>query len=146
MFLVGQAGNSGHCPIRSWSLGWSIRRFPRGITMAKAVSFDKYGSIDVLYIANVEVPHPSPGECVVAVRAAGINPGEAGIRQGHMDAMFPATFPSGEGSDLAGLVSEAGEGVKSSAVGDEVLGWTDRRASHAEHVTVPEDHLVPKPG
>jgi NADPH2:quinone reductase len=114
--------------------------------MAKAVRFDKYGSIDVLCIADVEIPRPSPGECVVAVRAAGINPGEAGIRQGRMDAMFPATFPSGEGSDLAGVVSEAGEGVTSFAVADEVLGWTDRRASHAEYVTVPEDHLVPKPG
>ncbi len=117
-----------------------------GVPMAKAVRFDRYGGIEVLYVADVEIPDPSRGELVVAVRAAGINPGEAGIRQGHMDAMFPATFPSGEGSDLAGVVTATGEGVESFGVGDEVLGWTDRRASHAEYVTVPEDHLVPKPG
>lgn len=111
--------------------------------MTRAVRLDKYGSIDVLYIADFEVPAAPPGECVVAVRAAGINPGEVGVRVGRMDAMFPATFPSGEGSDLAGRVSEAGEGVTSFVVGDEVLGWTDRRASHAEYVTVPEDHLIP---
>ena len=44
------------------------------------------------------------------------------------------------------MVTEIGEGVESFAVGDEVLGWTDRRASHAEYVSVPEDHLIGKPG
>jgi NADPH:quinone reductase-like Zn-dependent oxidoreductase len=111
-----------------------------------AVRFDHYGGIEVLHIAEVDVPHPPPGEVLVAVRAAGVNPGEAKIREGYLDAMFPATFPSGEGSDLAGVVTEVGDGVQSFAPGDEVLGWTDRRASHAEYVTVPADQLVPKPG
>ena len=113
--------------------------------MAHAVRFDRYGGIDVLHVADVDVPRPPAGEVVVEVRAAGINPGEASIRKGLLDASFPATFPSGEGSDFAGTVTEIGEGVISFAVGDEVLGWTDRRASHAEYVVVPEDHLVPKP-
>ena len=47
--------------------------------MAKAVRFDHYGGRDVLYIAEVDVPHPSAGEVVVQVRAAGVNPGEAAI-------------------------------------------------------------------
>jgi NADPH2:quinone reductase len=71
--------------------------------MAKAVRFDKYGSSDVLYVADVDVPSPAAGEVVVEVKAAGINPGEASIRKGLLDAAFPATFPSGEGSDLAGV-------------------------------------------
>jgi NADPH:quinone reductase len=112
---------------------------------ARAVRFDRYGSVDELYVDDVEVPSPPPGEVQVAVRAAGINPGEASIRQGYLDAMFPATFPSGEGSDLAGVVVEVGSGVSSFAVDDEVLGWTDRRQSHAGFVNVEEDHLVPKP-
>jgi NADPH2:quinone reductase len=91
--------------------------------MAKAVRFDQYGATDVLHIADVEIPHPSPGEFVVAVRAASINPGEAAIRHGYRGAMFPATFPSGEGSDLAGVVNETGKEVESFAVGVEVLGW-----------------------
>jgi NADPH:quinone reductase len=91
------------------------------------------------------VSHAPAGEVLVAVRAAGVNPGEAKIREGLLDAVFPATFPSGEGSDLAGVVTEVGDGVQSFAVGDEVLGWTDRRASHADYVAVPADQLVPKP-
>ncbi len=111
----------------------------------RAVRFDHYGDRDVLYIAEVEVPEPAAGEVVVEVRAAGINPGEAAIRAGALDAMFPATFPSGEGSDLAGVVSSVGEGVSEFAVGDAVLGWSWQRSSHAEYVAVPVDQLVAKP-
>ncbi len=107
--------------------------------------FDRYGGIGELYVTEVEIADPPPGEVVVAVRAAGVNPGEASIRKGLLHAAFPATFPSGEGSDLAGVVTGVGDGVKSFARGDEVVGWTDRRASHADYVLVPEDHLVPKP-
>jgi NADPH2:quinone reductase len=113
--------------------------------MARAVRFDRYGGRDVLYVADVEVGHPSTGEVLVAVRAAGLNPGEASIREGYLHAMWPATFPSGEGTDFAGVVSETGEGVDSFAVGDEVVGWTDLRASHAEFVTVPAPQLIAKP-
>src|SRR5580698_4852603 len=100
--------------------------------MARAVRFDHYGDRDVLYIADVDIPAPAAGEVVVAVRAAGLNPGEAAIRGGALEARFPATFPSGEGSDLAGVVSAVGEEVTDFAVGDEVLGWSWRRSSQAE--------------
>jgi NADPH:quinone reductase-like Zn-dependent oxidoreductase len=113
--------------------------------MAKAVRFDHYGGTDVLYVANVEIPHADRGELIVSVRAAGINPGESSIREGLLVARFPATFPSGQGSDLAGVVSEVGAGVEAFAVGDEVLGWSDRRSSHAEFVSVSSDHLIQKP-
>ena len=113
--------------------------------MAKAVRFDKYGSVDVLYVADVEVPSAAAGEVVVRVHAAGINPGEAAIRQGYLDSMFPATFPSGEGSDLAGVVSAVGDGVTEFSAGDEVLGWSWTRSSHAEYVTVPVGQLIRKP-
>ena len=64
--------------------------------MPRAVRFDSYGHRDVLYIAEVPMPEPGPGEVVVAMRAAGINPGEASIREGYMHERYPATFPSGE--------------------------------------------------
>ncbi|MGX7679269.1 NADP-dependent oxidoreductase [Jatrophihabitans sp. DSM 45814] len=113
--------------------------------MAKAVRFDKYGDVDVLYVADVDVPAAVAGEVVVKVAAAGINPGEASIRNGYLEAIFPSTFPSGEGSDLAGVVHAVGEGVTEFSVGDEVLGWSDRRSSHAEYVTVPVEQLISKP-
>jgi NADPH:quinone reductase-like Zn-dependent oxidoreductase len=112
---------------------------------ARAVRFDRYGDRDVLYVADVDTPSPGPGEVVVEVRAAGINPGEAAIRTGAMQDMFPATFPSGEGSDLAGVVTAIGPGVTEFSVGDEVLGFSFRRSSHATHTAVPVNQLIPKP-
>jgi NADPH:quinone reductase-like Zn-dependent oxidoreductase len=47
-----------------------------------------------------------------------------------------ATFPSGEGSDFAGIVTQVGSGTEGIAVGDEVIGFTGQRASHAEYVVV----------
>ncbi|HKI40189.1 MAG TPA: NADP-dependent oxidoreductase [Mycobacterium sp.] len=111
----------------------------------EAVRFDRYGGIDVLDVREVPRPQPDAGEVLVEVKAAGVNPGEAMIRQGVFDEIFPATFPSGQGSDLAGVVAEVGTGVDAFSVGDEVLGFTNDRASHAEFVVVPADQLTPKP-
>ena len=77
----------------------------------KAVRFDEYGGIDVLKVVDVPRPVPGAGQVLVQVKAAGINPGEAKIREGLLHARWPATFPSGEGSDLAGIVAETGPGV-----------------------------------
>ena len=113
--------------------------------MPRAVSFDHYGDLDVLQVVEVERPTPGPGEVLVRVKAAGINPGEASIRKGLMHELWPATFPSGEGSDLAGVVEALGEGVEGFSAGDEVIGFTDRRASQAELVVVPAENLVHRP-
>jgi NADPH:quinone reductase-like Zn-dependent oxidoreductase len=113
--------------------------------MPRAVRFDRYGGSDVLDVVEVEAPAPAAGEVVVRVKAAGINPGEATIRSGALDRLWPATFPSGQGSDLAGVVEAVGAGVEGFAPGDEVIGFTHDRASHAELVAVPAEHLTPRP-
>jgi NADPH:quinone reductase-like Zn-dependent oxidoreductase len=113
--------------------------------LVKAVRFDEYGEADVLKVVDVPRPVPGPGQVLVQVKAAGINPGEAKIRAGLLDAMWPATFPSGEGSDLAGIVAETGPGVTGVSAGDEVIGYTDNRASHAEYVVVEAENLTAKP-
>jgi len=102
----------------------------------KAVRFDEYGGIEVLKVMDVPRPVPGTGQVLVQVKAAGINPGEAKIRSGLLHARWPATFPSGQGSDLAGIVAETGPGVTDFSAGDEVIGWTDNRASQAEYVVV----------
>lgn len=112
---------------------------------ARAVRFDHYGDRSVLYVTDIPMPVPAEGEVLIEVRAAGINPGEAAIRRGDLDARFPATFPSGEGSDLAGVVREVGPGVDSFAVGDEVLGFSWNRSSHSTFVAVPVTQLIRKP-
>src|SRR5438067_5150800 len=113
--------------------------------MSRAVQFDEYGGVEVLEVRDVPRPEPGPDQVLVAVRAAGINISEAKIRAGVVREIFPATFPSGEGSDLAGVVEEVGAGVAGVAVGDEVIGYTDDRASHAEYVIVEAANLTPKP-
>src|SRR5712672_4634565 len=111
----------------------------------KAVRFDEYGAVDVLKVVDVPTPVPGPGQVLVQVKAAGINPGEAKIRAGLLHDRWPATFPSGQGSDLAGVVAEVGEGVDTFAVGDEVLGFTDNRSSQAQFVVVLAGQLTAKP-
>ncbi|MDX3589230.1 NADP-dependent oxidoreductase [Streptomyces europaeiscabiei] len=113
--------------------------------MPKAVRFTEYGGIDVLNVVDVERTVPGERQVLVKVVAAGINPGEAAIRRGFLHDRFPATFPSGQGSDLAGIVEELGAGATGFAVGDEVIGFTHKRASHAEYVIVDDDHLTPRP-
>jgi len=111
----------------------------------KAVRFDGYGGIDVLEVRDVPRPAPGPGEVLVRVRAAGINPGEAAVREGLVHDRWPASFPSGQGSDLAGVVEEVGADVAGVATGDEVIGFTHDRASQAELVVVDAGHLTAKP-
>jgi len=113
--------------------------------MSRAVRFEEYGGVDVLAVVDVAPPVPGPGQLVVRVRAAGINPGESKIREGLLHERWPTTFPSGQGSDLAGVVEQTGDGVDEFAVGDEVIGWTDNRASQAELVLVEAGNLVPRP-
>ena len=113
--------------------------------MGKAVQFDSYGGIDVLEVRDVPRPTPGAGEVLVEVKAAGINPGEAMIRQGFLHDRWPATFPSGQGSDFAGVVAETGPDVGTVVAGEQVIGFSDRRASQAEFVVVPAEQLTHKP-
>jgi len=113
--------------------------------MARAIRFDEYGDVEVLRVEDVPRPVPGPGQVLVEVRAAGINPGEAAIRQGFLHARFPATFPSGQGSDFAGVVASLGEGVSDIAVGDEVIGFVETRSSHADFVVAEAANLTPRP-
>jgi NADPH:quinone reductase-like Zn-dependent oxidoreductase len=111
----------------------------------KAVKFEKYGGLEVLQLEEVPRPVPNTGEVLVKVKAAGINPGEAAIREGKLAKQFPTTFPSGEGSDFAGIIETIGSDVNGFSVGDEVIGFTDNRASHAEYVLAAADHIVYRP-
>jgi NADPH:quinone reductase-like Zn-dependent oxidoreductase len=113
--------------------------------MPQAVRFDHYGGIDVLQVEEVDRPTPGTGQVLVRVKAAGINPGEAKIRSGALAERWPATFPSGQGTDLAGIITETGPEAHGFMVGDEVIGFTHDRASHAEFAVVDAANLVPRP-
>jgi NADPH:quinone reductase-like Zn-dependent oxidoreductase len=80
--------------------------------MPRAVRFERYGGLEVLQVVEVDRPTPGPGKILVRVKAAGINPGEASIRKGVFADRWPSTFPSGQGSDFAGIVEEVGPGFR----------------------------------
>jgi NADPH:quinone reductase-like Zn-dependent oxidoreductase len=111
----------------------------------KAVRYQEYGGPDVLEVVDVPDPSPGRGEVVVRVVAAGTNPGESAIRSGVMKEVFPADFPEGQGSDLAGVISSVGDGVEDMAVGDTVIGMSDSRNAHAEYALLSADQMTPKP-
>jgi len=106
-----------------------------------AVRIPRFGDSSVLELVQVPERDPGPGEVMVAVRFAGINPGEIGIREGR----FGGTPPFGQGSDFAGDVVGTGPGVTAWRVGDEVIGMSDERSAHADYVTIAADRLVAKP-
>lgn len=109
--------------------------------------YDRYGGPEVLEVREVEDPVAAADGVLVRVRAAGLNPGEIAIREGRLHDRWPATFPSGQGTDFAGVVAAVGDGDGAGrwAVGDEVLGWTEERASQAELVAVPAAQVTAKP-
>ncbi len=113
--------------------------------MSRAVRYHEYGGIDVLRVDEVERPVPGPGEFLLKVKSAGLNPGEAFIREGAMHEAYPATFPSGQGYDLAGVVEQIGDDTGTWEVGDEVIAFTFSRSAQAEYVLIENEHAVPRP-
>src|ERR1700709_947831 len=101
-----------------------------------AVRYDHFGHVDVLYITELPKPEPKAGEVLVKIKTAGINPGEASIREGFLAKQYPSTFPSGQGTDFAGIIEVTGADVTKFKAGDEVIGFSNNRNSHAEYVVV----------
>jgi NADPH:quinone reductase-like Zn-dependent oxidoreductase len=111
--------------------------------MSMAVRFAQYGGPDVLELAEVPDPVPGPGQVLVRVRAAGVNPADAKRRRGLWSGGKPLAEPAGVGYDLAGVVEAVGDDVTALEPGDEVFGnGTDTYAELA--VSTPET-LVAKP-
>lgn len=112
--------------------------------MAHMVQYSRYGGPDVLDIIDVTKPTPAAGEVVVQVMAAGLNPIDSSIREGHFSERWPAHFPEPVGSDFAGFISEVGAGVTDWLVNDAVIGHVVRGAQ-ATFVVVPAANIIAKP-
>jgi NADPH:quinone reductase-like Zn-dependent oxidoreductase len=114
--------------------------------MTKAVRFDHYGEVDVLEVADVAPLAPGPGQLRIRVNAVGINPGEAKIRAGALPERFPATFSSGQKSDLAGVVEQlAPRPTGAWGPGDDIIGFTNDRSGQAEQALVEHIDVVGTP-
>ncbi|WP_158863279.1 NADP-dependent oxidoreductase [Leifsonia sp. AG29] len=114
--------------------------------MPRFVQFDEFSSRDFLHVVERERPWPGPGQVLVRVMAAGLNPMDYKCyRDEAAAARMGVTLPSGIGQDFAGFVEELGEGVSRFELGQAVLG-TAPFASVADFVVVPEDgRVIPKP-
>ncbi|MDM0032399.1 NADP-dependent oxidoreductase [Variovorax sp. J22P271] len=88
----------------------------------KAMQIHEYGDPEVLRVVEIAPPVPGPGQVLVRVRAAGVNPFDAKIRSGWLQAFFPLSLPQTMGGDFAGTVAALGEGAKGFDEGDRVYG------------------------
>jgi len=118
----------------------------------RAVIAEQYGGVEVLELSDdLPVPRVGPNGVLVKVHAASVNPVDWKLRQGLLHAVMPVVFPVIWGSDLSGIVKEAGPSVTLFKPGDEVYGMKDGyvaktyRGTYAEYVVVPEKSLAAKP-
>jgi len=104
----------------------------------KAAAFSAYGGPEVLKIMDLETPKPGPGEVLVEVRAASVNPVDWKMRQGMLKDFFPVSFPRILGRDMAGVVAGLGEGVTGFKPGDRVYAMNDakRQGTLSEFMTI----------
>jgi NADPH2:quinone reductase len=116
----------------------------------RAVVIDRLGGSDVLQLANVEKPLPGPGEVLIRVHCAGVNPADWKCRQGYLSQFITYRFPFVLGFDLAGTVEAAGEGVTGLPEGTRVFAQSDVGAgkwgAYAEYACVSQASVVPMPG
>ncbi|BCJ49481.1 oxidoreductase [Actinoplanes sp. NBRC 14428] len=102
---------------------------------------------DAPRLADVTGPEPGPGEVLIDVAAAALNPLDLKIAAGAMHGMFPVRFPYTLGTDVAGTVRRAGPGAPGWAPGDRVLARLDPSAGGAvaTAAVVPAEQLVAAP-
>ncbi|MGW2491321.1 NADP-dependent oxidoreductase [Streptomyces sp. NPDC001606] len=116
------------------------------ITTMRAISQDVIGGPEVLKEVRLPRPTPGPGEILVRVRAAGVNPTD--WKHSSVPGLFLGEPPFVLGWDVSGEVTATGPGVTLFKPGDEVFGmlpYPYGAGSHAEYVTGPARAFAPKP-
>jgi NADPH:quinone reductase-like Zn-dependent oxidoreductase len=106
---------------------------------------DRFGGL--LHAAELPTPAVGPGDVLVQVHAASLNPVDYKIRDGKLKAVIPYRLPLILGNDLSGIVAAVGADVRQFKVGDAVYARADkdRIGSLAEFIAVREDSVAPKP-
>lgn len=116
----------------------------------KAMVIEAFGDADVLHSGELPRPEPRPGEVVVEVAYAGVNPADWKTRKGMLSKYIDYRFPFVLGFDLAGTVAAVGESVDTLRIGDRVFGTSmqgqGENGSYAEYsrASVPMLARVPE--
>ena len=115
----------------------------------KAITYDHYGDPDVLALTEQPDPKVGPGEVLVRVRSASVNPVDWKVAAGYLDGLMTVRFPVIPGWDVAGVVERVGLDTPEFTPGDEVMAYTRKdwvqAGTFAELVTVPVRALARKP-
>jgi alcohol dehydrogenase len=113
----------------------------------KAAVIDRYGSNDLVRIAEVAVPAIGPTDLLVRVRAASVNPLDVKTHRGEIKVLLKYRFPLVLGNDAAGEVVDLGAQVTRFRKGDAVYARLDakRIGAFAEYAVVREGAAAPKP-
>jgi NADPH:quinone reductase-like Zn-dependent oxidoreductase len=113
----------------------------------KAVRIGRYGGNEEVRLDEIDPPRAGPGEIVVDVHAAGVNPVDFKIRSGALKRVRKDTFPLALGSELSGVVRACGPGVDRFRVGDEVFARVGKEAmgAFAEEARLLAAHAAKKP-
>jgi NADPH:quinone reductase-like Zn-dependent oxidoreductase len=113
----------------------------------KAVRYHDYGDSGVLVYEEAERPVAGPGQVVVKVAGTSFNPVDAAIRAGFLRQVFPLALPHIPGIDLAGVITEVGEGATGRQAGDAVVAFLPMTApgAAAEYVVAPAEALAVAP-
>ena len=109
----------------------------------KAIVVHQYGGPEVLKFEEVPDPVAGPGEVLVRVAAASVNPIDTKRRAGLTKDFYPIKFPGLIGVDVAGTVVKVGPGVEGFTAGDAVFAMADN--TYAELCVVKADILAKVP-
>src|SRR4051812_45741514 len=116
----------------------------------QAIVVTRYGGPEVLESVERPTPAPGPGEVVIEVAAAAVNPVDHAIRAGHLDHFVQGRVPVGLGWDVAGRVIAVGADVQDVAVGQSVIGLLDDvlapAPAYATHAVLRRNALAVVPG
>jgi NADPH:quinone reductase-like Zn-dependent oxidoreductase len=112
-----------------------------------AVRMQSYGGPEVLRYEEVPRPQAGPGEILIKVHAAGVNPVDWKVREGYLKQRTNYTFPLIPGWDFSGVVDFTGPGAGRFEEGDAVFGRADlfRDGAYAEYLVVREEDAEYKP-
>ena len=116
----------------------------------RAITYDAYAADNSrLHLGEVPDPKVGPGELLIEVRAAGVNPVDWKVMAGGLDGMMDAVFPVIPGWDVAGVVRAVGPDTPEFAPGDEVMSYARKDSIHggtfAELVAVAAEKAARKP-